>query len=210
MTAFELSLPRDGSISKERSLKVWNLYRSLTAPCSRQPNQQSCTFTFWHWPFKDTCYYMTGKPHQKVIHIHRSLFFDEFRWFRYCRWFPYCRWLLQLEQIFALLEQMFALICSKPIFGASASEQILSSAERKICSNATIGQPWESYIAGILKWRIGQCIQKNSGRKKNYQKFIGSDLCKSTKQYQPWEGGQTGGLTLPSALSPCFAKLCGR
>ncbi len=28
---------------------------------------------------------------------------------------------------------------------ASASEQILSSAEREICSNATIGQPWKRY-----------------------------------------------------------------
>ena len=49
--------------------------------------------------------------------------------------------MLQLEQIFALLEQIFAVICSKPIFGASASEQILSSAEHEICSNATVGQP---------------------------------------------------------------------
>ncbi len=49
--------------------------------------------------------------------------------------FDISRDLLLGANIFALLEQMFALTCSKPIFEASASKQILNSAERQICSN---------------------------------------------------------------------------
>ncbi len=56
--------------------------------------------------------------------------------------FDRSRDLLQGAKYLLQLEQIFAVICSKPIFVASASEQILSSAERKICSNATVGQPW--------------------------------------------------------------------
>ncbi len=66
----------------------------------------------------------------KMVHFGgSSILFWQIK--RFATWSKY---LLQLEQTFAL-------ICSKPIFRASASEQILSSAERKICSNATIGQP---------------------------------------------------------------------
>ena len=76
----------------------------------------------------------------------------------------------RLKIFWLRLEQIFALIFSKPIFGASALEQILRSAEREICSNTTIGQPW------FFIYDLDRCITYEAGETAQSTNFFVTHL----------------------------------
>ncbi len=105
-----------------------------------------------------------------------------------------CYWEQICAPVGASICSAGANICSKPIFGASALEQILSSAEREICSNATIGQPCKIKITlpqlhSSLWWRpVVQFLCVDPEMKiyvlSKHLQNIGTWLCLKFHRYQ--------------------------